>query len=58
MAPRLFGCLRPGMLLLADRNFAAADLIGRIASTGADLLIRAKSNRILPAITRLPDGSG
>jgi hypothetical protein len=46
------------MLLLADRNFAAADLIGRIASTGADLLIRAKSNRILPAITRLPDGSG
>jgi hypothetical protein len=57
MAPRLSGCLRPGMLLLADRNFAAADLITRIASTGADLLIRAKNNRVLPAITRLPDGS-
>jgi len=57
MAPRLFGCLRPGMLLLADRNFAVADLIGRIARTGADLLIRAKTNRVLPAITRLPDGS-
>lgn len=28
MAPRLFGCLRSGMLLLADRNFAAADLTG------------------------------
>lgn len=57
MAPRLFGCLRPGMLLLADRNFAVADLITRICSTGADLLIRAKNGRVLPAITRLPDGS-
>ncbi|WP_285631679.1 IS4 family transposase [Lentzea sp. NBRC 102530] len=57
MAPRLLGCLRPGMLLLADRNFAMADLIGRIASTGAELLIRAKANRVLPAIARLPDGS-
>ena len=57
MAPRLFGCLRPGMLLLADRNFAVADLITRIASTGADLLIRAKNSRVLPTITRLPDGS-
>jgi hypothetical protein len=57
MAPRLFGCLRPGMLLLADRNFAVADLITRIASTGAELLIRAKNNRALPAIAHLPDGS-
>jgi hypothetical protein len=57
MAPRLFGCLRPGMLLLADRNFAVAALIGRIASTGADLLIRAKNSRVLPVIARLPDGS-
>jgi hypothetical protein len=57
MAPRLFGCLRPGMLVLADRNFAAADVITRIASTGADLLIRAKNSRVLPSITHLPDGS-
>lgn len=57
MAPRVFGCLRPRMLLLADRNFAVADLIGRITSTGADLLIRAKNNRVLPMIARLPDGS-
>jgi hypothetical protein len=56
-APRLFGCLRPGMLLLADRNFAAADLISRIGATGADLLIRAKNTRALPATGRLPDGS-
>lgn len=57
MAPRLFGCLRPGMLLLADRNFAVADLIGRIASTGVDLLIRCKNGRALPPIRRLGDGS-
>lgn len=57
MAPRLLGCLRPGMLLLGDRNFAVAELITRIASAGADLLIRAKSSRALPVLARLPDGS-
>lgn len=57
MAPRLLGCLRPGMLLLGDRNFAVADLIGRIAATRADLLIRAKNGRVLPVLARLPDGS-
>lgn len=57
MAPRLFGCLRPGRLLLADRNFAVADLISRIAATGADLLIRCKNGRKLPTTGRLPDGS-
>lgn len=57
MAPRLFECLRPGMLLLADRNFAVADLITRIHATGAHLLIRCKTGRTLPAIGRLPDGS-
>jgi hypothetical protein len=56
-APQLLGCLHPGMLLLADRNFAVADLIGRIAATGADLLIRCKNGRRLPPIRRLPDGS-
>lgn len=57
MAPRLFGCLRPDMLLLADRNFAVADLIGAISATGAQLLIRCKNGRRLPAIGRLGDGS-
>ena len=56
-APRLFGCLRPGMLLLADRNFAVKDLIEQIHTAGADLLIRCKANRNLPAIKRCPDGS-
>lgn len=56
-APRLLGCLRPGMLLLADRNFAARDLAAQITAAGADLLIRCKNGRKLPPIRRLPDGS-
>lgn len=55
--PRLFGCLRPGMMLLADRNFAAADLIAGVAGTGADLLFRCKDSRRLPPVAALPDGS-
>jgi hypothetical protein len=56
-APRLLGCLRPGMLLLADRNFAVQALIEQIAGGGADLLIRCKQGRRLPSIARCPDGS-
>lgn len=56
-APKLLGCLRDGMLLLADRNFAVASLVEQIADTKADLLIRCKNNRKLPPIERLPDGS-
>ncbi|WP_246140609.1 IS4 family transposase [Micromonospora olivasterospora] len=49
--------LRAGMLLLADRNYAAADLITTLAATKADLLIRCKNGRRLPVITRYRDGS-
>lgn len=56
-APALFRCLKPGMLLLADRNFAVKDLIEQIHATGADLLIRCKTNRKLPTIGRYRDGS-
>ncbi|WP_213571123.1 transposase domain-containing protein [Rhodococcus sp. USK13] len=56
-APKLVGFLREGMLLLADRNFAAASLIEQIVDTDADLLIRCKNNRKLASIERLPDGS-
>ena len=49
--------LQPGMLLIADRNYAAADLLATLAATGADLLIRNKANRRLPILRRLPDGS-
>jgi hypothetical protein len=56
-AERLARSLHPGMLLLADRNYAAAALLTRFAATGADLLIRCKTGRKLPMIGRLPDGS-
>lgn len=56
-APSLLGCLREGMLLLADRNFAAADLIGQVAATKADLLFRCRDDRRYPALSHLPDGS-
>ena len=49
--------LRSGMLLLADRNYAAADLIKTLAATTADLLIRCKNGRRLPVIGRYHDGS-
>lgn len=49
--------LQPGMLLLADRNYAAADLLATLAKTGAHLLIRAKNGRRLPILARLSDGS-
>lgn len=56
-ARRLARSLHAGMLLLADRNYAAADLIGVLAATGADLLIRCKNGRRLPIITQYRDGS-
>ncbi|MEV4130090.1 transposase domain-containing protein, partial [Nocardia sp. NPDC049707] len=56
-APRLFDCLRPGMLLLADRRFDAATIIERAAATGAHLLIRSQIRRKMPVLARLGDGS-
>ncbi|HEY6748513.1 MAG TPA: IS4 family transposase [Mycobacteriales bacterium] len=49
--------LHAGMLLLADRNYAAAKLVATLAATKADLLIRCKTGRRLPLITRYRDGS-
>jgi hypothetical protein len=45
------------MIVLADRNFAAAHWLGAVAETGADLLVRVKIGRNLPVCRRLPDGS-
>ena len=42
-ASRLLGSLRPGMIVLADRNFAAQDLLAQIAGTGAHVLVRCKN---------------
>jgi Transposase DDE domain len=56
-ARHLARSLRAGMLLLADRNYAAADLIGVLHATGAQLLIRCKTGRRLPVLRRCRDGS-
>lgn len=54
---QLLGALRRGMILLADRNFAARDLIAAVADTGAELLIRVKTGRALPVCRQLGNGS-
>jgi hypothetical protein len=59
-ARRLIPSLRPGMLLLADRNFAAGYLLAAIAERGAHLLVRAKTGAggpKLPVLRRHADGS-
>jgi hypothetical protein len=53
----LISALHRKMIVLGDRNFAAADLIEEIAATGADLLIRVKAGRRLPVCRRCGDGS-
>jgi hypothetical protein len=45
------------MIVLGDRNLAAADLIGQLAATGADVLIRVKTGRNLPVCRSYPGGS-
>jgi hypothetical protein len=60
-AYRLLAALRPGMLLLADRNFAAGKLAAAVTGTGAQFLIRCKAAAStgpkLPVLSRCPDGS-
>jgi transposase IS4-like protein/DDE family transposase len=56
-APRLLPSLNAGMILLADRMFGAKDLIGDIAGTGAEVLVRLKSGRKMPVLARYRDGS-
>jgi hypothetical protein len=45
------------MIVLLDRNFDDATLIGQLAATQAHLLVRLKSNRELPVLRGYPDGS-
>ncbi|SCF24199.1 transposase, IS4 family [Micromonospora haikouensis] len=52
--------LPAGVLLLADRNFAAGQLLNLVTGRDAHLLVRAKTGRggpRLPVLLRLPDGS-
>jgi Insertion element 4 transposase N-terminal/Transposase DDE domain len=55
--PRLLSSLRAGMILLADRNFGAQDLLAQIAATGAEVLVRLKNGRKIPVLARYRDGS-
>jgi transposase IS4-like protein/DDE family transposase len=57
LALRLLPLLRPGMLVLLDRGFDAATFLTAVARTGAMLLARARSQRLPPVLTHLPDGS-
>jgi hypothetical protein len=56
-APHLLRSLRQGMIVLLDRNFGAADLLAKIAATGAEVLVRLKDNRRLPVARHYSDGS-
>jgi hypothetical protein len=57
LAAGLVGCLRPGMLLLADRGFYGWQLWNAAAGSGAHLLWRVRSGLRLPLVRELPDGS-
>ncbi|MFE3830465.1 IS4 family transposase [Streptomyces sp. NPDC059092] len=54
---RLPASPRPGILLLADRNFAGHELWGLIEATGCNIAWRIKKNLVLPPLWVLPDGS-
>jgi hypothetical protein len=51
------GVFRRGMLVLADRYFSGHPQVARIASTGADLIVRVQDRRRLPVLKELADGS-
>lgn len=57
LARRVLPCLRPGMLLLADRNFPGHQLWAEALATGADLAWRLKRNTVFLPTAVLPDGS-
>jgi hypothetical protein len=52
--PHLLRSLRTGMILLADRNFGAKDLLARIAATGAHVLVRLKTAATSPSWPATP----
>lgn len=53
----LLTALAPGMLCLADRGFNGYEHFKAASETGAKLLWRCTSNRVLPVLKGLPDGS-
>ncbi len=57
LAARLIRSIRPGMLVLCDRNFSSVKLWREFLEAGADLLWRAKSTIANRIIRHLPDGT-
>lgn len=57
LARQLLDKLRPGQLLLADRNYYSWRLWHAAAASGADLLWRVRNHANLPVTDPLPDGS-
>jgi hypothetical protein len=53
----LLTAMRPGMIVLADRNFGYTPMITAVASTGAQLLFRVRNNTRLPVLQQLDDNS-
>jgi hypothetical protein len=56
-ASRLLHLLAPGMLVLADRGFDGSAFLAALAATRAQFLVRLRSDRRLPVLARLDDGS-
>jgi hypothetical protein len=57
LARTLLARLRPGDLLLADRNFLSHGLLEEVLAAGVHVLWRAKSDVDLPVLKVLPDGT-
>ena len=57
LALGLLGALGPGMVLLADRNFASHKLWAAAAATGAQLCWRMSASFTLPVLQVLPEGT-
>jgi len=57
LADRLLPALGPGMLVLEDRGFVGYAWWRQVQATGADILCRVRSNRHLPVLQVLDDGS-
>lgn len=55
MAPGLARSLRPGMLVLADRNFCARNVVAALAATGAQLLFRFRTAANAARLRRVLD---
>jgi hypothetical protein len=57
LALDLLACFRPGMLVLADRNFLSWSLARAVLATGAHILWRASAAFSLKPVRALPDGT-